>query len=82
MLVMSVRLALKLPQMLVLPTEVPGTSTYVGVKSHDVKAVLAQLSETPCVTVQVKVTSSPGHAAVLPSCSTVDTKVTSAAKMK
>ena len=77
-LVMSVRLALKLPQTLVLPTEVPGASKNVGVESHDVKAVLAQLSEIPCVTVQVKVTTSPGHAAVLPSCSTLDTNVTSA----
>ena len=42
------------------------------------KAALAQLSETPCLTVQVKVTTSPGHAAVLPSCSTLDTNVTSA----
>ena len=79
MLVMDVRLARKLPQTLVLPTEVFTSRVYVGVESHDVKAVLAQLSETPCVTVQVKVTSSPGHATVLPSCSTLDTSVTSAA---
>ena len=82
MLVMSVRLAWKLPQVLVLPTEVSERRVYVGVKSHDVKAVLAQLRKTPCVTVQVKVTSSPGHAAVLLSCSTLDTKVTSATRMK
>ena len=78
-LAMVERLASKLPQTLRLPTEVPGVSKYVGVESQDVKAVLAQLSETPCVTVQVKVTTSPGHAAVLPSCSTLDTNVTSAA---
>ena len=78
-LAMVVRLASKLPQTLRLPTEVPGVSKYVGVETQDVKAVLAQLSETPCVTVQVKVTTSPGHAAVLPSCSTLDTNVTSAA---
>ena len=77
-LAMVERLASKLPQTLRLPTEVPGVSKYVGVESHDMKAVLAQLSETPCVTVQVKVTTSPGHAAVLPSCSTLDTNVTSA----
>ena len=82
MLVMAVRLARKLPQTLLLPTEVFTSRVYVGVESHDVKAVLAQLSETPCVTVQVKVTSSPGHAAVLPSCSTLDINVTSAARMK
>ena len=81
-LAMTERLALKLPQTLVLPTEVPGASKYVGVEPHDVNAVLAQLRENPCVTVQVKVTSSPGHAAVLPSCSTLDTNVTSAAGIK
>ena len=78
-LVMAVRLAWKLPQTLVLPTEVSERRVYVGVEPHDVKAVLAQLRNSPCVTVQVKVTTSPGHAAVLPSCSTLDTNVTSAA---
>ena len=82
MLVMAVRLARKLPQTLVLPTGVFTSRVYVGVESHDVKAVLAQLSETPCLTVQVKATNSPGHAAVLPSCSTLDINVTSAARMK
>ena len=82
LLVMAVRLAWKLPQMLILPTEVFTKRVYVGVESQDVKAVLAQLSETPCVTVQVKVTTSPGHAAVLPSCSTLDTNMTSATGMK
>ena len=82
MLVMAVRLARKLPQTLVLPTEVFTSRVYVGVEPHDVKAVLAQLSETPCVTVQVKITSSCGHAAVLPFCSTLDTNVTSAKRMK
>ena len=75
---MAVRLAWKLPQTLVLPTDVSDRRRYVGLESHDVKAVLAQLREAPCVTVQVKVTTSPGHAAVLPSCSTLDTSVTSA----
>ena len=55
---------------------------YVGLESHDVKAVLAQFREAPCVTVQVKVTTSPGHAALLPSCSTLDTSVTSAIARK
>ena len=68
--------------MLILPTEVLTSRVYVGVESHDVKAVLAQLSETPCVTVQVKVTTSRGHAAVLPFCSTLDTNETSATRMK
>ena len=76
---MAVRLAWKLPQTLVLPTEVLLRRIYVGVESHDVKAVLNQLREAPCVTVQVKVTTSPGHAAVLRSCSKLDTNVTSAA---
>ena len=40
MLVMDVRLARKLPQTLVLPTEVFTSRVYVGVESHDVKAVL------------------------------------------
>ena len=79
-LVMTERLALKLPQVLVLPVEVTGVSKYVGFESHDANALLAQLRESPCVTVQVKVTSSPGHAAVLPSCSTLDTNVTSTAR--
>ena len=79
-LAMTERLALKLPQTLMLPMEVPRASKYVGVESHDVNAVLAQLRESPCVTVQVKVTSSPGHAAALPSCSTLDTNVTSTAR--
>ena len=70
MLIMAVRFASKLPQTLVLPTEVSERRVYVGVESHDVKAVLAQFRKTPCVTVQVKVTS-PGHAAVLPPCSTL-----------
>ena len=78
MLVIAVRLAWKLPQTLVLPTDVSDRRRYVGLESHDVKAVLAQFREAPCVTVQVKVTTSPGHAAVLPSCSTLDTSVTSA----
>ena len=82
MLVMDVRLARKLPQTLVLPTEVSTPRVYVGVESHEVKPVLDQLRENPWVTVQVKVTSSPGHAAVLPSCSTLDINVTSAARMK
>ena len=76
---MAVRLAWKLPQTLVLPTEVSEQRVYVGTESHDVKAELPQLRKAPCVTVQVKVTTSPGHAAVLPSCSTLDTSVTSAA---
>ena len=76
---MAVRLAWKLPQTLVLPTEVSEQRVYVGTESHDVKAELPQLRKAPCVTVQVKVTTSPGHAAVLPSCSTLDTGVTSAA---
>ena len=79
---MAVRLARKLPQTLVLPTEVSMRRVYVGVESHDAKAVLAQFRKTPCVTVQVKVTTSPGHAVVLPSCSTLDTNVTSAAARK
>ena len=79
---MAVRLAWKLPQMLMLPTEVLTSRVYVGVELHDVKALLAQLSETPCVTVQVKVTSSRGHATVLSFCSTLDTNVTSATRMK
>ena len=78
-LVMTVRLAWKLLQTLVLPTEVSEQRVYVGLESYDVKAELAQLRKAPCVTVQVKVTTSPGHAAVLPSCSTLDTSVTSAA---
>ena len=82
MLVMAVRLARKLPQTLVLPTEVSMRRVYVGVKSHDVKAILAQLRKAPCVTVQVKVTTSHGHTAVLPSYSTLDTNVTSAAARK
>ena len=77
-LAMAVRLASKLPQTLVLPTEVAGASKYVGLESHELKTVLAQLRESPCVTVQVKITTSPGHAAALPSCSTLDTNVTSA----
>ena len=77
MLVMAVRFAWKLPKTLVLPTEVWKSTVYVGMESQ-VKAALAQFREPPCVTVQVKVTSTPGHAAVLPSCSTVDTTVTSA----
>ena len=76
---MAVRLAWKLPQILMLPTEVSERRVYVGTESHDVKAELPQLRKAPCVTVQVKVTTSPGHAAVLPSCSTMDTSVTSAA---
>ena len=77
-LVMAVRLAWKLPQTLVLPTDVSDQRRYVGLESHDAKPVLAQLREAPCVTVQVKVTTSPGHVAVLPSHSTLDTSVTSA----
>ena len=73
MLVMAVRLAQKLPQTLVLPTEVSERRVYLGVESHDVKVILAQLRKAPCVTVQVKDTTSPGHAAVLPSCSRLDT---------
>ena len=76
---MAVRLAQKLPQTLVLPTEVSERRVYVGVESDDVKAVLVQLRKTPCVTVQVKVTTSHGHAAVLPFYSTLDINVTSAA---
>ena len=74
-----VRLAWKLPQFTVSPTEVLAVKTKVGLGllSH-VNTALAQLSENPCVTVQVKTTSSPGHAAVLPSCSTLDTNTTSA----
>ena len=53
---------------------------YVGVEPHDVKAVLAQLREAPCVTVQVKNLS--WTDAVLPSCSTLDTGVTSAIARK
>ena len=79
---MADRLALKLPQTLILPGEVPGTSKYVGIELHEENITLAQLRETPCVTVQVKVTSSPGHVAVLPSCSTLDTKLTSAAVVR
>ena len=77
LLVMAVRFAWKLPQTLVLPTDVSERRRYVGMESH-VKAVLAQFREPPCVTVQVKITTSPGHAAVLPSCSTLDTNVISA----
>ena len=53
------------------------TNVGLGLLSH-VNTALAQLSENPCVTVQVKTTSSPGHAAALPSCSTLDTSTTSA----
>jgi len=74
-----VRLAWKLLQLTVSPTEVLSVKTKVGLGllSH-VNTVLAQLSENPCVTVQVKTTSSPGHAAALHSCSTLDTNTTSA----
>ena len=68
------RLAWKLPQTLAgaTCTEVLERRLYVGVESHDVKAVLPQFRKTPCVTVQVKVTTtSHGHTAVLPSCSTL-----------
>ena len=81
MSVMAVRLARKLPQTPVLPTEVFTSRMYVGLELHDVKVVL-QLREAPCVTVQVKVTTSPGHAAVLLFFSTLDTNVTSAAARK
>ena len=76
LLLIAVRFAWKLSQMLMLPNEVPDRRRYVGLESHDVNAVLAQLREAPCVTVQVKVTSSPGHAAVLPFCSTLDINMT------
>ena len=72
-----VRLAWKLPQLTVSPTEVLAPRTNVGLLSH-VNTVLAQLRESPCVTVHVKITSSPGHAVALPPCSTLDTNTTSA----
>jgi len=60
-------------------TFVHGVSLKVGLGLlQHVNTALAQLSENPCVTVQVKITSSPGHAAALPSCSTLDTSTTSA----
>ena len=55
MLVMAVRLAWKLPQTLVLPTDVSERRVYLRMESHDVNAELPQLREAPCVTVQVKV---------------------------